>query len=41
MATGDDTFAAVPHSVYTRYTGAEVLEMLDIDEPMRLDSMMI
>ena len=30
--------ASVPGSVYSRYKTEEVLEMLDLDEPMREDS---
>ena len=38
MATSDHTYPAVPGNVYARYTSAQVIELMEMDEPMGNDS---
>ena len=38
MATADRAYSAVPGSTYERYSRSEVLELLDMDEPLMHDS---
>ena len=38
MATTSSTSSSVPESAYKRYTSSEVIELLEIDEPLLDDS---